>query len=230
MALLFDVSSSNVSNTIHHVVPVLWRYFHNQISWPTIEDWSTLRGNWVSFSNAVGCIDGTPHETYRRQIEPQRESYSGHRHCHLMNTQIIVDNLGNIVCLQADFLGGKNDAANFLLMERFGSGTDHDMPVGALLLADKGSADTPLLLTAFRKAQIRTMAIPDKRRARRFNLRLSRCRIVVRHTIKHLKTFYGFGLSLDTRDSNASVSRAKRATFPRANFVVWSMVIRLFTF
>ena len=44
------------------------------------------------------------------------------------------------------------------------------------------------------------------------------------------------GLSLDTRDSNAYVSRAKRtrcyaetATFPRANFVVWSMVIRLFT-
>ena len=189
------------------------------------------------FPNAVGCIDGTPNETYRRQIEPQRESYSGHRHCHLVNTQIIVDNLGTIVCLQAGFLGGKNDAANFLLMERFGSGTDHDMPVGTLLLADKGYADTPLLLTPFRKAQIRTLAIPDKRRARRFNLRLSRCRIVVEHTIKHLKTFYGFGLSLDTRDLNASVSRAKRtrcyvetATFPRANFVVWSMVIRLFTF
>ena len=148
LALLFDVSSSNVSNTIHHVVPVLWRHFHNQISWPTIEEWSTLRGNWVSFSNAVGCIDGTPHETYRRQIEPQRESYSGHRHCHLMNTHAdYCGRFGNIVCLQAGFLGGKNDVANFLLMERFGSGTDHDMPVGALLLADKGSADTPLLLT-----------------------------------------------------------------------------------
>ena len=42
----------------------------------------------------------------------------------------------------------------------------------------------------------------------------------------------GFGLSLDTRDSNAYVSRAKRTrcyaetvTLPRANFVVWSMVI-----
>ena len=39
-------------------------------------------------------------------------------------------------------------------------------------------------------------------------------------------TYYGFGLSLDTRDSNAYVSRAKRtrcyaetATFPRANFL-----------
>ena len=50
-------------------------------------------------------------------------------------------------------------------------------------------------------------------------------------------TYYGFGLSLDTRDSNAYVSRAKRtrcyaetATFPRANVLVWSMVIRLLTF
>ena len=64
-------------------------------------------------------------------------------------------------------------------MEKIGPGTDHDMPVGALLLADKGYADTPPLLTPFRKAQIRTLAIPDKRRARRFNRRLPRCRIVV---------------------------------------------------
>ena len=48
---------------------------------------------------------------------------------------------------------------------------------------------------------------------------------------------YGFGLNLDTRDSNAYVSRAERTrcyaettTFPKANFVVWSMVIRLFMF
>ena len=41
--------------------------------------------------------------------------------------------------------------------------------------------------------------------------------------------YYGFGLSLDTRDLNAYVSHAKRtrcyaktATFPTANFLVWS--------
>ena len=192
MALLFDVSSSNVSNIIHHVVPALWRHFHTPVikslGLPT-EEWNTLRGNWVSFPNAAGCIDGTPYDIYRPLVEPQREFYSGHRHYHLMNTQIIVDNLGNIVFLQAGFLGGQNDAANFLLMERIEPGTDHDMPVGALLLADKGYADTPPLLTPFRKAQIRTLAIPDKRRARRFNRRLSRCRIVVEHSIKHLKTY-----------------------------------------
>ena len=63
--------------------------------------------------------------------------------------------------------------------------------------------------------------------------------LTVQDSRRHVwcKSYYGFGLSLDTRDSNAYVSRAKRrccyaktATFPRANFLVWSMVIRLFTF
>ena len=34
-----------------------------------------------------------------------------------MNTQLIVDNVGNIVFLQVGFLGAENDAANYLLME-----------------------------------------------------------------------------------------------------------------
>ena len=43
---------------------------------------------------------------------------------------------------------------------------------------------------------------------------------------KNFSKYYGFGLSLDTRDSNTYVTRAKRmrcyaktATFPRANFL-----------
>ena len=39
-----------------------------------------------------------------------------------MNTQRIVDNAGNIVFLQAGFLGSLNDAGNFNLMERIGAG------------------------------------------------------------------------------------------------------------
>lgn len=85
----------------------------------------------ASFPDAVGCIDGTPHEIYRPEVEPQWEFYSGHRHYHLMNTQLIVDSLGSIVFLQAGFLGSMNDAGNFHLMERIGPGTNYDMPHGA---------------------------------------------------------------------------------------------------
>ena len=60
-----------------------------------------------------------------------------------MNTQLIVDNLGNIVFLQAGFLSCMHDAGNFHLMERIGPGTDNDLPAGVVLLADKGYGDIP---------------------------------------------------------------------------------------
>ncbi len=113
LALMFDISSSTVCSIIYKVVPILWRYFRNQVSRPNLAEWNSLRGNWSYFPNAVGCIDGTPHEIYRPQVEPQRDFFSGHRHCHIMNTQLIVDNVGNIVFLEAGFLGSLNDAGNW---------------------------------------------------------------------------------------------------------------------
>ena len=112
---MFDISPSTVCNIIYRVVPILWRYFRNQVSWTNLAEWNFLRGNWRYFPNAVGCIDGTPHGIYRPQVEPQRDFFSGHHHYHIMNTQLIVDNLGNIVFLQAGFLGSLNDAGNFNL-------------------------------------------------------------------------------------------------------------------
>jgi hypothetical protein len=101
-------------------------------------------------------------------VEPQREFFSGHRHYHLMNTQIVVDNLGNIVFLQAGFPGSLNDAGNFNLMEMIGPGTNYDMPH-------------------------RRLPRDQQRLARRFNRRLSRCRIIVEHTIKHVKDYHAVG-------------------------------------
>ena len=50
-----------------------------------------------------------------------------------------------------------NDAGNFNLMERIGPGTNNDMPLDVVLLADKGYGDIPPLLTPFRAAQIRRL-------------------------------------------------------------------------
>ena len=80
LALIVDVSPSTVSVIIHSVVPVLWRFFENQVSWPSIDEWNALRGTWPSFPDAVGCIDGTPHQIYRPEVEPQWKFCSGHRH------------------------------------------------------------------------------------------------------------------------------------------------------
>lgn len=134
-----------------------------------------------------GQILGTPHKIYRPQVGNQREYFSGHRRYYLMNTQLIVDNLGNIVFLQA---GSLSDDGNFMLMETIGPCTDYDMPMDVVLLADKGYGDTNLLLTPFRTAQIRCLPRDEKILVRRFKYL---CRIIVEHTIKHMKTYQAVG-------------------------------------
>ena len=74
-ALIFDISPATVSKTIHRIIPVLWHYFKNQVTWPRLNEWNDLCVNWHSFPNAVGCIDDTPHEIYCPGTEPQ-ESFS----------------------------------------------------------------------------------------------------------------------------------------------------------
>ena len=108
-----------------------------------------MLNNWSEFPSCVGCIDVTPHEIYIPLTEPQRDFYSGHRHYHLINTQMICDNQGNIRFLQAGFLGSMHDAHRFRLMDQIGPGLALDIPVNALFLADKGYPDVPPLLTPF---------------------------------------------------------------------------------
>ena len=86
-----------------------------------------------------------------------------------------------------------NDSGNFHLMEQIGHGTDNDMPVGLVHLADKGYGDIPPLLTPFRQTQIRRMNRFDQYQAGSFNRKLSKCRVLVEHTIKHMKTYQAVG-------------------------------------
>ena len=77
LALLFDISPSTVSAIIHRNVPVLWHFFRNQVTWPSVAEWENMRGNWRSFPDAVGCIDGTQrnlptYENYRNLPKNKR--------------------------------------------------------------------------------------------------------------------------------------------------------------
>jgi len=95
LGLWFDIDPSSVVRIVYKILPELWHYFQNQITWPNRQEWNNLMGNWPEFPNAVGAIDATPHEIYRPLSEPQRPFYSGHRHYHCMNTQIVIDNEGH---------------------------------------------------------------------------------------------------------------------------------------
>lgn len=190
LALLFDVSPQTVSALIYQETSVLWHYFQHLVDWPSIRQWNAMRGIWREFPNAVGCIDVTPHEIYIPSVEPQRDFYSGHRHFHLLSTQLICDNQGHIRFLQAGFLGSMHDTQSFRLMDRIGPGLTLDIPANAVFLADKGYPDVPPLLTPFRQNQIRRMPNNrEKRKARRFNRKLSTKRVSVEHIFKHLKEY-----------------------------------------
>lgn len=185
LSLLFDIIPQNVSALIVQGIIVLWRHFHSQITWPTNREWNSMRNTWPEFPNAVGCIDVTPHEIYTPSTEPQRNFYSGHRHYHLLSTQMICDNNGHIRFLQSGFLGSTHDAQSFRLMADIGPFTNYDLPPGVVLLADKGYPDVPPLLTPFRQVQIRRLRTNrERRKAQRFNRELSRRRIKIEHIFK----------------------------------------------
>lgn len=76
-------------------------------------------GKWPEFPSVVGAIDTTPHEIYRPLTEPQRPFYSGHRHYHCFNTQLVMDNMGHIRFLQAGFLGSMHDAVSSRQMQSY---------------------------------------------------------------------------------------------------------------
>jgi len=60
------------ASVVYKVLPELWRYFQNQISWPHLHEWRNLMRNWEEFPNVMGAIDTIPHEIYRPLLEPQR--------------------------------------------------------------------------------------------------------------------------------------------------------------
>ena len=186
-------TKENNRNTVfglYQNIPILWRYFHSAVTWPTRRQWNSMRNAWSAFPNCVGLIDVTPHEIYRPLTEPQRSFYSGHRHYNALNTQLVCDNSGHIRFLQAGFLGSMNDAQTFRLMDQIGPGLALDVPPDVVFLADRGYPDIPPLLTPFRQNQIRRMQnVRDQRKARRFNRKLSQKRIKIEHIFKNLKDY-----------------------------------------
>ena len=122
LALLFDVSPQTVTVYIYQGNIILWCHFYSSVTWPTIREWNEMRNTWSEFPNAVGCIDVTPHEIQVPSTEHQRKFFSGHRHFHLLNTQLICDNRGHVRFLQTGFFESMHDAHTCRLMTPVGPG------------------------------------------------------------------------------------------------------------
>ena len=124
----------------------------------TIREWRTFRGKFTKILDAVGAIDGTSHEIYRPQTEPQQLFYSGHRCYHALHTQLIVDTSGTIRHVESGFPGHLNDAQTLGLMQYIG--TDLPFPPECVLLADRIYLNRDPLMTPYTTTQIRRKDAP----------------------------------------------------------------------
>ncbi|KXJ29426.1 hypothetical protein AC249_AIPGENE27131 [Exaiptasia diaphana] len=122
-----------------------------------------MMGNWPEFPSAVGSIDSTPHEIYRPITEPQRLFYSGHRHYHCFNTQLIIDIQGHLRHVHTGFMGSMADANSYRHMLPIGPGLPLDIPPGAQFLADKAYPDGGALLTPVRANQMHLLNNRERR-------------------------------------------------------------------
>ena len=55
---------------------------------PRTNQVASFRGEWDYFPGAHGCIDGTVHDIYQPDVEPEWQFYSGHKHFHCTSTQV----------------------------------------------------------------------------------------------------------------------------------------------
>ena len=86
----FGVSASTIHRIIYSTVDQLWHLFRGLVRWPTRPEWKDFRGTWERFPNALSAIDGTLHEIFRPQTDPQHLFYSGHARYHCMSTQVSI--------------------------------------------------------------------------------------------------------------------------------------------
>ena len=179
---LFMVSPATIEREIRFLLPVLWSYFKNFVTWPTEEQWLEMSNNWEMFPGAVGVIDGTRHRIHRPQTEPQQDFYSGHCRYHNFSTQIIMDNRGSIVYIQSGFLGHNNDSGQWQMMPSIGFGGELHLPLGVYILGDKGYPCSYPLLTPYRD-------VGDDLSKQLFNSELAKVRTLIEHCIRRVKEY-----------------------------------------
>ena len=104
------------------------------------------------FPSAVAVIDGTRHAIQRPQTERQEDFYSGYSRYHNISTQIIMDNISNIVYIQCGFLGHNKDSSQFPMMPVIGTGQELHLPQGLYILVGKSYRSVYPLVTPWRNA------------------------------------------------------------------------------
>ncbi|XP_060551175.1 uncharacterized protein LOC132712764 [Ruditapes philippinarum] len=70
LSAIFNVCTAYVHVEIRIMIRTFYAAFSHYITWPTIDQWLSKRGDWDKLYPAVGAIDGTSHEILRPMNVP----------------------------------------------------------------------------------------------------------------------------------------------------------------
>jgi hypothetical protein len=106
---LFGVSADTSENVFHEVIPILQKVFPSQ-KWEAEKKWRKGEEKWSPEEVDYLLIDSFETPIKRASInEKQRKKYSGKKKMHTLKSQLITDQAGEIIQINAGFDGPKAD-------------------------------------------------------------------------------------------------------------------------
>lgn len=189
LSWMFGVHVSNLNRLVHRLEPVLAKYLNPQPPTPLkrrIRNWEEFQQAYPELTEVV--IDGTEQRTQRPSGQKrQKPYYSNKRKRHTIKTQIVVTKNGRVLWVSDSVPGGRVHDYSLLKCSRVMEslpeqvvkrvdlgyqGIETDYPNQAVVIPHKKPRNQPLT-----KAQ------------KRSNRKKAKHRIVVEHTLAHLKQF-----------------------------------------
>lgn len=175
---MFGVSADTSENVFHEVIPILQKQFPSQ-KWEAEKKWRKGEPQWSPSKVDYLLIDSFETSIKRSSInEKQKKKYSGKKKMHTLKSQLITDESGEIIQIDAGFDGPKADIE--IYRDTRLSKQWREKPK----LADKAyvgeDIETP-------KKKPKGGELSEEEKAR--NRELSAKRVIVEHSVRRVKGF-----------------------------------------
>ncbi len=176
---MFGYSADTSENAFHRVVAVLRDVCPSE-RWDAEKRWRKGEASWTPDEVEIAIVDSFETPVSRPSLqERQRRIYSGKKKRHTLKTQIISDQDGEVLCIDAGHRGSKAD------LKLYEEASHVKELEGKPRLADKAyqSKEHPEIRTPHKKPKGGELTLEQKEE----NKEIARQRIVVEHAIRRIK-------------------------------------------
>lgn len=189
LSWMFEVDVSNLNRLVHRLEPVLAKYLNPQPPTPLkrrLRNWEEFQQAYPESTEVV--IDGTEQVTQRPSGQKrQKPYYSKKRKRHTIKTQIVVTKNGRVIWVSDSVPGGR--VHDYSLLKR--SRVMERLPKEVIKRVDLGyqgieTDDPDHMVVIPNKKPPKQNLTPAQKRS---NRKKAKKRIVVEHTLAHMKQF-----------------------------------------